>query len=105
MQKFVFRNEKGEVFGPPTSNPAVLFTKSCGTWHKVGDLVPVLTYLNLYQKQYLTHGFTDMADDLAVMELPKDQEVIDKVFQNTGYLKRLYDKAITYETHEGVTNQ
>lgn len=88
------RDEKGIVYNRIT-NPGVVFTKSCGTLHKVCEREAALAYFNLSYDAYASAGFQDMANDLCYMELPRDQALIDDVFQITGYIKRLYEQSIT----------
>lgn len=86
---FDIRDEKGEVFNTVT-HPAVVFDKQCGTLQKIGEYADMETYFNVTQAAYRKAGFPDVADDVTLMDLPRDQDIIDKVFQNTGYLLTLY---------------
>lgn len=90
--KFQIRDEKGQIFNT-VEEPAAVFDKESGTLHKIGDRENILSHFEVMTQAYRVHGFHDIADDITFMELPKNQEVIDKVFQNTGYIKRLYDKS------------
>ncbi len=80
-------------------NPAAVFDKSCGTLLKIGEYEAMKAYQLNSIKAYREAGLHDIMEDIVVMELPHDQEEIDKVFQISGYIKRLYDK-----TMKGVTN-
>lgn len=86
---FDIRDESGHVFNQ-TGQPTVVFDKSCGTLLKIGDYADMLNYFNVTQAAYRRVGFHSIADDVTLMELPLEQETIDKVFQNTGYLLTLY---------------
>lgn len=93
--KFEIRDEKGIVHNR-TENPAAVFDKNCGTLLKIGDRGTMLSYFNQISETYREAGHHDMADDLTYMELPKSQQEIDRVFQNTGYIKNLYDKTFVH---------
>ena len=86
---FEVRDGQGKTFNTLTK-PAVVFDKSSGTLHKIGEYADMLNYFSISEGAYRKAGFTDIADDVTLMELPRDQEIIDKVFQNTGYLLTLY---------------
>ncbi|WP_078598565.1 hypothetical protein [Evansella clarkii] len=89
--KFEIRDEKGEVYNQ-VENPAAVFDLESGTLQKIGEADKMQETFNFMNDTYRTAGFHEMADDLRYMELPKDQKEIDKVFQNTGYIKRLYER-------------
>lgn len=88
---FEIRDGQGKTFNTVT-NPAVVFDKSTGTLLKIGEFSDMENYFTVSQAAYRNAGFIDMADDVTLMDLPRDQNVIDKVFQNTGYLLTLYKK-------------
>lgn len=75
-------------------NPAAVFDKESGTLHKIGERDDMLTYFNMASGKYRASGHHDMADELTYIELPKNQQEIDRVFQITGYIQRLYEKTI-----------
>lgn len=86
---FEVRDGQGQTFST-LENPAVVFDKKCGTLQKIGEYADMEDYFNVTQATYRKAGFPDIADDVTLMDLPRDQEIIDKVFQNTGYLLTLY---------------
>lgn len=86
---FEIRDEIGHTFNTVT-NPAVIFDKSTGTLHKIGEFADILNHFDVMQAAYHNAGFAGIADDITLMELPRDQETIDKVFQNTGFVLTLY---------------
>lgn len=69
---------------------AVMFDKSCGTVYKVGDYNLLKGYYNETQELYRNSGYDDIADDLVLMELPSNEEEIEKVISIAGYVKNLY---------------
>lgn len=73
------------------NHPAVVFDSSCGTLYKIGEYDVMYTYFKDTVEKYRTHGFHDMADDLVLMTLPQDQTLVDKVFNNTGYILTIYN--------------
>lgn len=88
---FEIRDESGQIFNRVT-NPAAVFDKETGTIHKIGERDVIIEHFNLMTEHYRAHGLHDVADDVTFMELPKIQDELDKVFQITGYIKRLHDR-------------
>lgn len=93
--KFQIRDEKGTVFNT-AENPAAVFDRDSGTLHRICERDAAIAYFNLTNDKYRAHGHHDIADDITYMELPKDQKEIDKVFQITGYIKKLYEKTFAH---------
>lgn len=87
------RNEKGEVFNT-VNQPAVLFDKSCGTMHKIGEYDTLLPYFDQIQAAYRNAGFPEMAEHMTLLELPHDQELIDRIFQSVDYVGRWYNEQV-----------
>jgi len=75
-------------------NPHVVFDKSCGTLLKIGEKQRMESYFEETQDKYRSSGLSNYADDIVLMELPKEQEEIDKVFNHTGYLLSMYEKLV-----------
>ena len=100
---FLIQDEKGTVFNR-VKNPAAVFDRESGTLHKIGENENMVTYYNMVQDKYRSAGFHDIADDVTLMDLPKDQVEINRVFQITGYIKRLYEKATADERLNHVTD-
>jgi hypothetical protein len=90
-----YRNKESqmETFSK-VKNPAAVFDKADGTLLKIGEKEFMEDYYKKIQGVYRQNGFHHMADDIVMIDLPKDQEIIDKVFQITGYIKRFYEKNI-----------
>lgn len=93
--KFEIRDESGHVFNTVT-NPATIIDSVTGTRHRVGESKLIEVEYNAMRKAYIDAGLQSHADDLIFFELPKNQEHIDKVFQNTSYAKNLYDKTMNH---------
>ena len=91
--KFEIKDGLGQVFNT-VENPAALFDKATGTLHKIGERDVIIEHFNRMSEVYRVNELHDLADDLIYMELPREQEEIDKVFQITGYIKVLYEKAV-----------
>lgn len=87
------RDEKGEVFNR-VKEPAVVFDRETGTIYKIGEYEVMEEYFNRTQTLYRSQGFGDIADEMILMELPGNQQIIDRVFQISGYVKRLYEENI-----------
>jgi hypothetical protein len=57
---------------------------------KIGEKESMESYFETIQASYRFHGLDEEADDICLMELPKDQEEIDKVFQICDYIGVLH---------------
>lgn len=86
---FEIRSYDGHVFNS-VENPAVVFDKNCGTLLKIGEREVMDAYFDKIQSRYRAGGFPEMADDITLIDLPRDQEVIDRVFQTIDYVGVLY---------------
>lgn len=86
----LIRNELGNIFNR-VNNPAAVFDKETGTLYKIGEYEIMKQYYQTAIEAYDGAGFKEVSQDLCLMELPREQETIDKVFQNTGYVKVLYE--------------
>lgn len=66
------------------SNPTVLYDKRDYVLLKIGEREWVNETYEYMRRLYLIFGFIDFANDLAVIELPDNQQLIDDIFQSTG---------------------
>lgn len=69
-------------------NEPYMVIDDLGTLLKIGEKGMVTSYYEKTLQTYNSAGFFDEASSLMLVELPKDQEEIDKVFNITGYAKR-----------------
>lgn len=83
----------GEIFNR-VSRPACVFDRENGALLKIGEFDEMKQYFHNTTAVYRSHGFNEIASDIVFMELPKDQDEIDKVFQITGYVTRLYNTLV-----------
>lgn len=90
---FLIRDVSGAVFNE-IKNPAAVYDGKLSVLLKIGELEEMGQYFNLVQNLYRNHGFNDIADDIYIMELPKNQEEIDKVFQICDYIGKLHKTAL-----------
>lgn len=81
-------------------NPAVVFDKESGTWHKIGEFEDMKEYYQMSVLEYKKHNLEKMANDLVLLELPLDQELIDNIFQITGFIKNVYSSIKEGESTE-----
>jgi len=91
---FLIRNGN-EVFNE-VQNPYAIFNKSRGSLIRIGEKQVMEDYFEEVQKRYRSIGFHQEADDVGLMELPKDQDEIDKVFQIVDYIGILYKKCLLW---------
>lgn len=93
MKEFLIRDGQGTVFNK-VIRPTVVMDTELGIMLKIGEYNDMMDYFDTTSNSYRKIGFHQYADELALMELPKNQEEIDKVFQITNYVAELYKKAI-----------
>lgn len=75
--------------------PYAVFHKGCGTLFRIGEKIEMESYFDSVTNRYRAFGFHGEADEITLMELPKDQEEIDRVFGIVDYIGRLYQKQMT----------
>lgn len=75
----------GVVFTEGVKRPTFIYDKMM--YHRVryGDYEQILKIYNETRETYIKAGFPDMADDLGMIEVPADQELVDNLFQSTGF--------------------
>lgn len=93
---YQIRDGNGKVYSE-VEHPAMVFNMNTGVMIKIGEFKDMLGYHATMCKAYEATGFDDIASELAVAEIP-NQEEIDKVFQITGYAKTLYEKMQSVNT-------
>ncbi|PLS19403.1 hypothetical protein CVD28_03030 [Bacillus sp. M6-12] len=89
---YQIRDGQGKVFNEVV-NPTVVYDSRDSVLLKIGEKEVMETYFETVQNQYRAFGLHDVADDISLMELPKNQEEIDKVFQICDYIGVLHKKA------------
>lgn len=72
--------------------PAAVYDAKDSVLLKIGEWENMIDYFDTVQKAYRDAGFHEIANDICLMELPKDQEEIDKVFQICDYIGKLHKK-------------
>ncbi|MCM3109977.1 hypothetical protein [Lederbergia lenta] len=92
---FQIRDGSGKVFNR-VNNPAVVYDSNDSVLLKIGEKETMQQFFEFVQNRYRAYGFHDMANDIALMELPKDQEEIDKVFQICDYIGKLHKRALLH---------
>ena len=68
--------------------PAVICDRELGVLITIGEKEQIEKYYEDIQIQYRNNHLDAVADDIVMLELPKDQAEIDKVFQISGYIKK-----------------
>jgi hypothetical protein len=91
------------------NEPAVLFSlDEYLTLHKIGDKESVSAYYDKILAKAKTAGHPDLLEDYVLADLPKDVEILNKVYNNSMYLKTLFKDLVGQNgtsllgTEEGV---
>lgn len=90
------RSENGQVFNT-IIRPAVVADVVSGVIFKINEYEIMESYYSSVIKAYTDCGLHDIAKQILLIELPKDQDQIDKIFQISGYVKTFYDNLIKKE--------
>ena len=94
------RDSKGEIFNE-VKNPAVVADKSPrGNYImlKIGEREDMEKYYDTVVSNFEKMKFPQFAKDLCLVDLPKEQEIVDRVFQTTGYIDRFIGENIKKES-------
>lgn len=89
----VLRDGNGKTYNE-VKRPTAVYDAQHSVLLKIGEFDKMMDYFNHVQTTYRTQGFHEIADDIYVMELPNDQEEIDKVFQICDYIGKLHKRAL-----------
>lgn len=76
--------------------PCAVFHKELGTLLKIGEKEEMQSYFDNITNRYRAFGLHQEADQITLMELPKEQEEIDKVFGIVDYIGRLYQHSMAH---------
>lgn len=93
MKKVLIRDGSGMVINE-VENPAIVFDKNSSVLLFIGEYELMKGKFEFHQKSYREGGFPEMADAVTLMEVPLDQELVDKLFQNSGYVGVYYREAM-----------
>jgi hypothetical protein len=93
--KIAIRDAQGQVYNR-VENPEVIFDSETYTLIKIGERDKIKAYYDDMCRKYKRAGFFDEVSHLTYMDLPKDQDIVDKVFNITGYIQTLYKKTIVH---------
>lgn len=74
--------------------PAIIYSVETKSRVKHGELIDMMEFCDIMKKKYIDAGFPNYADDLAVLELPQNQELIDELFQSSGKLQQFIEKYV-----------
>ena len=89
MEKILIREDgrkEGRVFNKVV-NPTVVYNSSGLV--KIGEKEPMYDYFNSCMKKYKENNLEQYIDDWGILELPKNQELIDSVMGTHDYILRL----------------
>lgn len=73
-------------------HPAILYDKRDFILLKIGEKEKILKRYEKMRKHYIQSGLEDIACDLAVLELPPNQKLIDDLFQYPGRFQRFVEQ-------------
>lgn len=90
---FMIRDGSGKVYNE-VKRPTAVYDSNCSVLLKIGEWDKMVNFFDHIQTVYRSHGFHDMANDICLMELPNNQEEIDKVFQICDYIGQLHKRAL-----------
>lgn len=82
----VFR-DGGNIYLHGVKRPTFLYDKRLGVRMKYGEYNQVEEIRKSWEEAYRFAGFHEVADDLAVLEVPPNQELVDLLFQSSGVFK------------------
>jgi hypothetical protein len=92
---YQIRDEKGRVFNEVLV-PTAVYDSRDSVLLKIGEKEDMESFFEEVQNRYRAFGFQQEADDICLMELPKEQAEIDKVFQICDYIGVLHKKAFIH---------
>lgn len=75
--------------------PGAVMDAKTGTLLKIGEYAVMEEYWGFVREQYINAGFNNMAEDVVLVQLPKDQDIIDKVFNISDFIGTLYKKGMS----------
>lgn len=90
MNKLQIRDEN-KVYNT-VENPAAIFEVEQGILLHIGEREAIMTAYETMNKLFSAYNKTHLAHDIEYIDLPKDQTVLDNVFQKSGYIKKLHEE-------------
>lgn len=88
---FKVRDSDGMAYSQ-VKNPAALYDAEFSVLHKIGESAFIAAEYKRMVEAYRNAGLYDEANALQTMDLPHDQEEIDKVYQICDYIGVLHRK-------------
>ncbi|MFV1457551.1 hypothetical protein [Bacillus mycoides] len=88
---FKIKDSNGMVYNR-VKNPAALYDAELSVLHKVGESEFIASEYTRMVGMYRNAGLHEEADALQTLDLPHDQNEIDKVFQICDYIGVLHRK-------------
>lgn len=90
---FLIQDSTGKVFNK-VQNPTAVYDARDSVLLKIGEWENMYKFYEEVQARYNLFGYSEEARDIHIMTLPKDQELIDKVFQICDYIGVLHRHAM-----------
>lgn len=89
----LIKHASGEVISK-VKRPTVLFDSEDGTLYKLGEYEEVKIHYDKCVSTYKDFGLDDHVETLVILELQKNQELVDKISRDIKCLKKMYDDGL-----------
>ena len=80
--------QDGQVYLEGVSRPTFIYARTGYIRMGYGEYEQTLAKYEAMRTAYIKGGFPDMAEDLALIEVPPNQQLIDDMFQSTGLFRK-----------------
>lgn len=91
VKPLVIRDDKGVVIGD-VNEPFAVFNKETGELFKIGSFEHVYPFYDTLTTAYFFNEQYDKVQTIEMMSLPKDQDIINDICKNKGFIKELYNQ-------------
>lgn len=74
--------------------PAAVFNHKTGVLIKLGEREVLQAFSKVARSSYVVPGYADHPDDITYMELPLDEDIVNRVYHDPGFIKELYEQSL-----------
>lgn len=92
MTTFKIRSESKTY--SKVEHPAAVFDRTTGVLFAIGESDDMKKQYDSICSAYIKSGYREFSEPITYMDLPRDQDEIDNVFQISGYIKGLYERTL-----------